>query len=626
MSTNLTKIPTKVTVGGLDVSSALDLAAPFTIERDAIGFVSVPVINATLTLLGGILGESINPKINPTRWLPGTDVEIQIDVGSGWQDPIFGGSLKIKNANQYDDGLPQFGGGPATIDRLTIELTCVLGFGEDQAPPQQPYVTTFNFPITLSEGIQQTLSRKDINFLGGATPSRDLRTVVQKTDQISSLPLFAHKLLWCTPTSAKVTYGLYSNNSGSASTFVLDLNAAPLLSMPAEALPSPPKFGQLGETEQLVGLIKAEGLITIFGFTSDPVEPPIEHFENGRLVYREIRETRLPNLVSNRHTSRTRKWQLRSEIVEGGGDDLIQSVDSSEETTYSFGRPSLIRSVTLLPTSVVTSDSSASDSLVTAEITEEYPQFGFGGRVSGREIRYYKAWGLLGKIYGVSAPSGSSATTVALERIESDRWVDLGNDQFRHVPNVYHAIAPAQFSTNQSRSGNAYGPPNYGEQPRSWFTKQVKIFAEVNLSVSGQLLSRERVLDFSNFPANTKALREIAEIEGALLTGRHYGHQIELNIRDLPGGQSPGYILRVGRVGDPSTQDDYLVSGEEISFHENLNGKPFSIYRAVGLHLRTNAGGGGTVEPIVTATPDNWVWQSGDNLVFQSSDNQIWHE
>lgn len=623
MSTNLTKIPTRVIVNGLDVSQAIDIDAPFTIEREAIGYISVPIVTARLTLVGGILSESLNPKINQ-RWTPGTTVTIEIDTGSGWQNPPFGGYLRIKNSNQYDDGLPQFGGGPRTIDRLALELVCVLGFGEDQAPPQQPYSTLFNDPITLAEGIEQTLDKKEVTFVPGPMPIRELRVVLQKNDQISSLPLFAHRILWCTPGAGKTTYGLYSDNSGNASTFLLDLNEAPTLTKTAEELPSPPKFGQLGETEQLVGRIKAEALIIIFGLNSDPVESPIEHYEGGQLVYRELRSTTLPNFVSNETVVRTRKWQLRSEVIQDGGDELIQTVDSTEITTYLNDRPSLIRSVTRLPISVITTDPSASDSLSSAEITEERPSYGFGGRVSGREIRYYKAWGLLSNIYGVSLPVGATETTVSLEKIESDRWIDIGNDQFRHVSNVYHAIVPNQFSTNSSRSGSSYGPPNYGVAPRSWFSRPSKIFAEIDLSVSGQPISRERILDFANFPANTNALRAIAEIEGALLTGRYYAHQLEFNIRDLPEDQPPGYILRVGRLGDPSTQDDYLVSGEELSFHENLNGKPFSIYRAVGLYLRSNTGSG--ITPVVEAIPNNWVWQSGDDLFWQSSDNQVFHE
>lgn len=622
MSTNLTKIPTRVIVNGLDVSQAIDIDAPFTIEREAIGFISIPTVSARLTLVGGILGESLNPKINQ-RWRPGNTVIIQIDIGAGWQSPPFGGTLRIKNSNQYDDGLPQFGGGVRTIDRLNLELVCALGYSEQREPPTRPYETELGSPIPLHEAIRQTLAGKNIPFSPGVGNGsiRTLDIILQKNDQITSLPLFAHQLAWCSPDNARYTYGVYTRADGVASMFAVDLNAAPTLTKTAEELPSPPKFGQLGETEQLAGKIKAESILVYVEPTQNPIEPPIVRYENGVLVYRELRQT---TIGLGQLVTRTRKWQIRGELVDDGGSQLIQSADSTEATSYGFGgRPTLIRSVTKQPRSVLLDSASEPDFLLTSEITEETPEYATSGQVRGRQIVYYKAWGLLAKNYGATIPDGLNETSLGLEKIEYDKWEPLGNDQYKHTPSTYHAIVPAQVTTNQSRSGAAYGPPNYGVSPSPWNLNERKIYAEVNLGFSGSSIPRERILLFSNLIPNANALRWVAEIEGALITGRYYAHQLEFNIRDLPSNLPPGYILRVSRLGDPTTSDDYLVSGEELSFHEKLNNKPFSIYRSVGLHLRVHTGG--ETAPIVEAVPDNWVYENADNVIYQTADNATYH-
>jgi hypothetical protein len=137
--------------------------------------------------------------------------------------------------------------------------------------------------------------------------------------------------------------------------------------------------------------------------------------------------------------------------------------------------------------------------------------------------------------------------------------------------------------------------------------------------IGKKLLSRARPLQFGNLCPNLLALQRAAFVEGALLVGRHYGHQIELNLRDIPRPLPPGRILEI--VRDDGSHDFFLINGEEISFNEQVQGRPCTLYRCIGLWLGKDAGG--NFKPSIQRLETARSFESREVRVFEDGDGRL---
>ncbi len=190
------------------------LVAPdgISITRQPLTPESPPIVEGQLTLLGDG-AESLNPRENLGRFLPGNLAHIQLADSTGTlRDAPFGARLRIAEFD-FDDGRAK-PGEPPKSPQITIYLTDKLGQARELEPPQDAPDLELGVSTPIKTVVERFLAAKGLTLVtvsGDPVPTATTKAPISYTGKDSVIEM-AHKYLWCAPDAENQSYYLWVDN------------------------------------------------------------------------------------------------------------------------------------------------------------------------------------------------------------------------------------------------------------------------------------------------------------------------------------------------------------------------------------------------------------------------------
>lgn len=475
MSQDLSRRQVRVVVDGLDVSPAL---LDWGLGREALSFDAAASVNGTI-VLAGILGESLDPKINP-RWNPGSVIILRIanDLGV-LVDPPFGGQLRIISST-YSSGKTPIDGS-LRPEQLTLEVGCDLAYSrEPEKPFEMPGNSNLGVPLFVSTVVDRFLGTKNLRLSpepGDPAPGNVINYGPTYSGR-GSLVDWCHQRIWCQPEGS---YGLWQDSQGQIRFFSVSTSAAYWRVFDDQDLPGRVPISD--QREQLPGKIR--GNSNALSVSSRPTSSrytSIAKDTSGTLIGYDIVSW---DLSQSRERTTTKKYRRKGAALKGAEPD-DGSIFLAESTTSvrnfgAYGRMDREEVSVLLPRGNIDPDSEGETSLILGQEDTTINRFGYGVVVERRQ-ESRKARGLLGL--------EGSPTTLETEQIFLESWDKVGADEWRYYPRtIYNAdIQRANQYTGAVPGGGGPGsrPPGADIRPDSFDTREVQWSAESSVAYSPQ--------------------------------------------------------------------------------------------------------------------------------------------
>ncbi|NCJ06687.1 hypothetical protein GS597_09240 [Synechococcales cyanobacterium C] len=573
---NLSAVDLRVIVAGVDVSEAVDRRAPLWVRRDPVQFESYPQVTGQLSLVGGILAQSIDPRVNRALWRPGNEVDIQMATpGQSWAPLPFGGRLVIKDRD-YESGLGELGDA-AQPERLILFLVDSLGYAE-----QPESVLSVGGQLGQQTGIGQVLPTLTYGIgydpqPADPTPTRDFQLEFAVQPQGESAAAYAHRLLWASPDTDDQVYGVWVDSEGRLRPFAADLAPAEAWAAFAEA-ELVALFPVREEREQLPGRVAARGL----GYWVRPIPQPPTRWsevrdEAGRIIRRDIYQN-FPAVFNFPARFVTTTYEQEKTIYKDP--ELSSALKFSERVTQSTfydpgGRVERVRTTSEQPKDVIDPDVDSSLPTV-AQVSETAYEFGRRGVVEKRRTLQQKAWGLIRE---ANPPEDASPLDLATEKAEVEQWQRITDDYYHYIRHVFHETLGDLYRGEELESGGAGGqPPRVDRRPPSFEVEQYELLEIYDLSYAGGQPGRTRRLDFGNLVQDNYSLKRLAAVEARLINGRFEACQLQFGLSQIPAEWPPGRVVFV-------ESEVYLLSGEVVIFERDR-----TICGATGLWLGSRDG------------------------------------
>lgn len=541
------------------------------LTRQALTKESPPIVEGQLTLIG-TGGESLNPRVNLSRFLPGNLVTIRIaDSGGVLRDAPFGARLRI-NEFDFDDGRGKPGEGQKP-PQITLMLTDRLGQAREAEPPTEPEEIEIGQDTAITEVIRQYLEEKQLTLetvSGDPSPTATTKAPIKFTGKDSVIEM-SHQYLWCNPDTAAEARFLWVDNQERVRIGVANLApTTAIFEVTADNLVLYKDIQE--EKEKLPGKIKVTATGKLAKPTEDPQPQTTSVFDPAGYLISTTTTSHLTDDTNPQYLQKavTRTTVTRSKDVFPDKTWLPAFITSERTVNVTWYNKATKRK------DLETESTFQPRGLIDPEA--EFPWFPVLARKSQTRFNYDQKSVLLSRQVWRQCARGLKQNAADEEDVNPYTLVTEGGEC-----ETYQQINADQYSRSNvstddqgQKSSTSYAnaealPPAADMMPEPFTIEDVPLEAEFEVDypgVAAGTIKRTKTIELGEFALTQDHCQRVGEQYLKLVLGGWLAKDIVFPVPDtlLINGWPPGLAMFVAR-GD-NTSDAFLCSGEVITIDQ----------------------------------------------------------